>query len=83
MPQICDSKEPKIEETTHGLYETYSANCNTNDARFFVSHCGLEGHNRLSMRSRHYSATAYLSDAEALALAKMLTDSVNSHRSEE
>lgn len=83
MPQICDDQEPKIQVTKPGLYETYNANCNTNDVHFFVSHNGLEGHNRVSFMGRGYSATAYLSNAEALALAKMLTDSVNSHRSEE
>lgn len=70
-----------------GMYETYNATAEieggTRYTRAFVSHNGLENSTRLSIQAAQFGAVVHMSNEEALALAKMLTDAVESRTKDE
>lgn len=67
-----------------GMYETYNASAEIeHNTRAFVSHNGLENSTRLSIQAAQFGAVVHMSNHEALALAKMLTDAVESRPPEE
>ena len=73
-----------IQHSRLGVYETYNATAEIEGhTRAFVSYNGLDSSTRLSIQAAQFGAVVHMSNDEALALAKMLTDAVESRPPEE